>query len=150
MTDTVEQRLRNLGIVLPEGSAPAAAYANAVIVNGLMFMAGKGPSGAPQGKLGREYSTEQGFEFARQTGIEILAVLKSELGTLERVKRVVKLQGFVNATESFKEHHKVLDGCSKLMIDVFGERGSHARSVFGAVSVRDDLPIIVDSIFEVE
>ncbi|OWA33454.1 hypothetical protein B9G55_22600 [Saccharibacillus sp. O16] len=150
MIETAEQRLKNLGILLPEGSMPAAAYANAVIVNGLMFVAGKGPSGAPQGKLGREYSTEQGFEFARQTGIEILAVLKSELGSLDRFKRVIKFQGFVNATEDFKEHHKVLDGCSKLMIDVFGGRGSHARSVFGAVSVRDDLPIIVDSIFEVE
>ncbi|GGO08237.1 RidA family protein [Saccharibacillus kuerlensis] len=150
MSNTVEERLQELGIVLPEASSPAAAYANAVIVNGLMFVAGKGPAGGPQGKLGREYDTEQGFEFARQAGIEILAVLKSELGSLDRIKRVVKLQGFVNATAEFDEHHKVLDGCSKLMTDVFGERGLHARSVFGAVSVRNNLPIIVDSIFEVE
>ncbi|NGZ76987.1 RidA family protein [Saccharibacillus alkalitolerans] len=150
MTETIEKRLESLGITLPAGSAPAAAYANAVSVNGLMFVAGKGPSGAPKGKLGREYSTEQGFEFARQAGIEILAVLRDELGSLDRIKRVVKLQGFVNATAEFEEHHKVLDGCSKLMADVFGERGAHARSVFGAVSVRDNLPIIVDSIFEVE
>lgn len=150
MSNQIEERLRELGIELPEASAPAAAYANAVIVNGLMFVAGKGPSGEPRGKLGQNYTTEEGFEFARQAGIGILAVLQSELGSLDRVKRVVKLQGFVNATAEFEQHHKVLDGCSKLMIDVFGERGSHARSVFGAVSVRDDLPIIVDSIFEVE
>lgn len=150
MLKEIETRLKSLGIELPEGSSPAAAYANAVIVNGLMFVAGKGPNGGPKGKLGDAYTTEQGYEFARQTGIEILAVLKSELGSLDRVKRVVKLQGFVNATPEFEEHHKVLDGCSELMVDVFGERGSHARSVFGAVSVRDNLPIIVDSIFEVE
>lgn len=150
MSNTVEERLLELGIELPEASAPAAAYANVVIVNGLMFVAGKGPSGGPRGKIGQAYTTEEGFEFARQAGIEILAVLQSELGSLDRVKRVVKLQGFVNATAEFDEHHKVLDGCSKLMSDVFGERGSHARSVFGAVSVRDNLPIIVDSIFEVE
>lgn len=150
MSNQIEERLRELGIELPEASAPAAAYANAVIVNGLMFVAGKGPSGEPRGKLGQNYTTEEGFEFARQAGIGILAVLQSELGSLDRVKRVVKLQGFVNATAEFEQHHKVLDGCSQLMIDVFGERGSHARSVFGAVSVRDNLPIIVDSIFEVE
>lgn len=75
---------------------------------------------------------------------------KSALGSLDKVRRVVKVQGFVNATPAFEEHHKVLDGFSDLMFEVFGEMGSHARSVFGAVSVRDNLPIIVDSIFEVE
>ena len=77
-------------------------------------------------------------------------MLKSALGSLDKVRRVVKVQGFVNATPDFEEHHKVLDGFSDLMFDVFGEKGAHARSVFGAVSVRDNLPIIVDSIFEVE
>lgn len=77
-------------------------------------------------------------------------MLKSALGSLEKVKRVVKIQGFVNADPSFEEHHKVLNGCSDLLLEVFGEKGVHARSVFGAVSVRDNLPIIVDSIFEVE
>jgi enamine deaminase RidA (YjgF/YER057c/UK114 family) len=81
----------------------------------------------------------------------VLAVLKAAFGSLDKVRRVVKVQGFVNAAPSFEEHHKVLDGCfSDLMFDVFGERGSHARSVFGAVSVRDNLPIIVDSILVVE
>ncbi|MEJ8303963.1 RidA family protein [Saccharibacillus sacchari] len=150
MSENIDSRLKRLGIELPESSVPAAAYANAVIVNGLMFVAGKGPTGGAKGKLGDTYTTQQGYEFARQTGVEILAVLKSELGSLDRVKRVVKLQGFVNATAEFEEHHKVLDGCSELMLDVFGANGSHARSVFGAVSVRDNLPIIVDSVFEVE
>lgn len=147
---TIEHRLDSLGIVLPEASEPAAKYANYVIVNGLCFVSGKGPAGHPKGKLGTHFTTEEGYNFARQTGIEILAVLKSALGSLDKVKRVVKIQGFVNADPFFEEHHKVLNGCSDLMMEVFEEKGMHARSVFGAVSVRDNLPIIIDSIFEVE
>jgi enamine deaminase RidA (YjgF/YER057c/UK114 family) len=147
---TIEEKLKSLGIVLPNASNPAAKYANFVIVNGLMFVSGKGPSGNPKGKLGKEYTTEQGYDFARNTGIEVIAVLKEALGSLDKVKRVVKVQGFVNAEPLFEEHHKVLNGFSDLMFEVFGDNGSHARSVFGAVSVRDNLPIIVDSIFEVE
>jgi len=145
-----EERLASLGIELQAASSPAAAYTNFVIVNGIMFISGKGPRGNPKGKLGKEFTTEEGFAYARQTGIEILSVLKEALGTLDKVKRVVKIQGFVNAEPYFEEDHKVLNGCSELMLDVFGEKGIHARSVLGAVSVRDNLPIIIDSIFEVE
>lgn len=148
--DSAETRLESLGIVLPESSSPAANYANVAIVNGLMFVSGKGPSGHPSGKLGSDYSTEEGYRFARSAGLEILAVVKSALGSLDKVKRVVKIQGFVNAQPFFEEHHKVLNGCSDLMMEVFGDNGIHARSVFGAVSVRDNLSIIIDSIFEVE
>ncbi|MEK8131540.1 RidA family protein [Paenibacillus filicis] len=147
---SVSDRLEALGIELPEASEPAAKYANFVQVNGLLFVSGKGPAGNPRGKLGKEFTTEEGYQYARQTGIEILAVLKSALGSLDKVKRVVKIQGFVNAEPSYEEHHKVLNGCSDLMLEVFGEQGIHARSVFGAVSVRDHLPIIIDSIFQVE
>lgn len=147
---TIAQRLETLGIVLPVASEPAAKYANYVKVNGLLFVSGKGPSGSPKGKLGKDYTTQEGYQFARLAGIEILAVLLSAAGSLDHVKRVVKLQGFVNAVPEFEEHHKVLNGCSDVMLDVFGEKGKHARSVFGAVSVRDNLPIIVDSIFEIE
>ncbi|GIP27172.1 hypothetical protein J23TS9_23020 [Paenibacillus sp. J23TS9] len=149
-SESIESRLESLGIILPGSSSPAARYVNCVIVNGLMFVSGKGPSGQPKGKLGSDFSTVEGYQFARSTGLEILAVVKSALGTLDKVKRVVKIQGFVNAQPFYEEHHKVLNGCSDLMMDVFGERGKHARSVFGAVSVRDNLPIIIDSIFEVE
>ncbi|WP_046227489.1 RidA family protein [Paenibacillus dauci] len=146
----IERRLEELNIKLPAASNPAASYTNFVIVNGLMFVSGKGPSENPKGKLGSNYTTQEGYEFARQTGIEVLAVLKDGLGSLDRVKRVVKVQGFVNAEPYFEEHHKVLNGFSELMFEVFGSNGVHARSVLGAVSVRDNLPIIVDSIFEVE
>jgi len=150
MTSSVDERLTVLSIELPKASNPAGKYTNYVIVNGLMFVSGKGPSGNPKGKLGSTYTTEDGYQFARNTGIELLAVLKDALGSLDKVKRVVKLQGFVNAEPEFEEHHKVLNGISDLMYDVFGEKGVHARSVFGAVSVRENLPIIIDSIFEVE
>jgi len=149
-TDLIENRLRDLQIILPEASDPAAKYANFVIVNGLIFVSGKGPAGNPKGKLGSEFTTQQGYDFARQTGLEVLAVLKAALGSLDRVKRAVKVQGFVNASADFEEHHKVLNGFSDLLIEVFDDKGVHARSVFGANSVRDNLPIIVDSIFQVE
>jgi len=150
MSGMIENKLKLMGIVLPEASQPAAKYANFVIVNGLMFVSGKGPSGNPKGKLGKDFTTEQGYTFARQTAIEVLAVLKDALGSLDRVKQVVKVQGFINADPTFEEHHKVLSGFTDLMVELFGERGVHARSVFGAVSVRNNLPIIVDSIFHVE
>src|SRR5689334_5646675 len=141
MMNTIEKRLIELGITLPVASNPAASYTNFVIVNGLMFVSGKGPSGNPKGKLGSDFTTEEGYTFARQAGIEVLAVLKDGLGTLDRVKRVVKVQGFVNAEPHYEEHHKVLNGFSDLMNEVFGDKGVHARSVFGAVSVRNNLPI---------
>ncbi|OPA73718.1 hypothetical protein BVG16_26875 [Paenibacillus selenitireducens] len=151
MNMSAEQNLQRLGIVLPKASEPAAKYANFVIVNGLLFISGKGPSGHPSGKLGAALTTEEGYVFARAAGLEVLAVLQAGLGSLDRVKRVVKVQGFVNATPDFTEHHKVLNGFSDLLMEVFGpDQGTHARSVLGAVSVRDNLPIIVDSIFQVE
>ncbi|WP_315795444.1 RidA family protein [Paenibacillus sp. BIC5C1] len=146
----IQTRLDELGIVLPQASTPAAKYTNAVIVNGIMYVSGKGPDTLERGKLGEQFTTEQGYEFARNAAIEVLAVVQDVLGSLDRVKRVVKVQGFINATASYEEHHKVLNGFSDLMLDVFGEQGVHARSVFGAVSVRDNLPLIIDSIFQVE
>ncbi|WP_145318302.1 RidA family protein [Paenibacillus xylanexedens] len=146
----IEARLNELGIILPEPSAPAAKYANAVIVNGIMYVSGKGPDTSERGKVGADFTTEQGYEFARNAGLEVLAVVRDVLGSLDRVKRVVKMQGFINASASYQEHHKVLNGFSDLMMEVFGDQGIHARSVFGAVSVRDNLPLIIDSIFQVE
>ena len=148
----IEQRLKDLGLELPEASNPQANYTNCVRTGNLLYVSGKGPmaglSEVPNGKLGDQYTVEQGYEFAKATGLDILAVVKLELGSLEKVNRVVKLQGFVNATSDFQQHPKVLDGCSDLMAQVFSEKGVHARSVFGANSVRGNLPIIIDSIFE--
>lgn len=143
------QKLMDYPYYVPSASDPAAKYANYVIAGNLVYVSGKGPSGDAKGKLGRDYTTEEGYELARKAGSEVLAVLKFALGSLDKVKRVVKIQGFVNATTDFEEHHKVLNGCSDLMLRTFGDRGIHARSVLGAVSVRGDLPIIIDSIFEI-
>lgn len=148
----IESRLKEIGLVLPVASDPQGSYCNCVQTGNLLYVSGKGPvtglEVVPSGKLGREYTTVQGYGFARATGVDILAAVKLELGSLDKVSRVIKLQGFVNATESFEQHPKVLDGCSDLMVEVFGEKGVHARSVFGAASLLGNLPIIIDSIFE--
>ena len=149
----IDERLAELGIQLPPASNPAANYTNCVRAGNLLFVSGKGPlpqgSPPPKGRLGQEFTTEQGYDFARLTALDILAAVKLELGSLDRVRRVVKLQGFLNATSDFEQHPKVLDGASDLMVAVFAERGVHARSVLGATSLRAGLPIVIESIFEV-
>ena len=150
----IDERLEEIGVQLPAASNPAANYANCVQTGSLLFVSGKGPlprrGEPPKGRLGGEFSTDQGYEFARLTALDILAAVKLELGSLDRVKRVVKLQGFVNATPDFEEHPRVLNGASDLMVEVFAERGVHARSVLGATSLRAGLPIVIEAVFEVE
>ncbi len=150
---SIEQRLEELGIPLPTGSAPAANYTNAVRTGNLLFISGKAPlpenGKLPKGKLGREFSTEDGYRFARSAGIDLIAVMKAELGSLDRVARIVEIQGFLNAIEDFEDHAKVLNGCSDLLVEVFGGKGIHARSVFGANSLRADVPLILKAVVEV-
>lgn len=149
-----EQRIRDLGLTLPAGSAPAANYANAVRSGSLLFIAGKAPQPEngkmPKGKLGREYTTADGYRFARSAALDLIAVARAELGSLDRIARVVEVQGFVNASEDFEEHPKVLDGCSDLLVEVFGERGVHARSVLGASSLRGGVPIVIKAVLEIQ
>lgn len=152
---TIQSKLIELELILPNASNPQGSYTNCVLTeNNLLYVSGKGPTAGlvdiPYGKLGKEYTVEQGYEFAKVTGLDILAAVKLELGSLDMIQRVVKLQGFINATDDFEQHPAVLDGCSDLMTDVFGKYGVHARSVFGANSLRDNLPIIIDSIFEIK
>jgi enamine deaminase RidA (YjgF/YER057c/UK114 family) len=151
--DTAEARLQKSGIVLPQASQPAGNYANVVRSGNLLFVSGKGPTGMsgeqPRGRLGKEYSVEEGYAYARQAGLEVLAAVRTALSSLDAVRRVVKIQGFINAVPEFEQHPRVLNGCSDLMVEVFGDKGLHARSVFGATSLRANLPIVIDSIFEV-
>jgi enamine deaminase RidA (YjgF/YER057c/UK114 family) len=116
MTTNFDKKLSELGIELPVGSAPAANYANAVRSGNLLFIAGKAPlpiaGQIPKGCLGREFTTEDGYGFARSACIDLIAVMKTELGSLENVVRVVELQGFVNAVEAFEDHPKVMNGAS--------------------------------------
>ena len=150
---SAEKRLRELKIQLPPLTAPVANYVNAVRAGNLLFLAGKGPSVVdgvrPQGKLGREFSVEQGYAFARSTGLALLAVIRAELGTLDRVKRIVKVLGMVNAVPDFADQPKVINGCSDLFVEVFGERGRHARSAVGMGSLPSGIPVEIEAIVEV-
>ena len=128
---------------------------NAVRTGNLLYLAGKGPrpdaSGKrPKGKLGREYTVEQGYQQARTVGMDLLAVMRAELGSLDKVKRVVKVLGMVNAVPEFAEHPKVINGCSDLFVQVFGERGKHARSAVGMGSLPMGIPVEIECIVEVE
>ena len=152
---TPEQKLKQLGIDLGTVSAPIASYVNAVRTGNLLFLAGKGPrpdaSGArPKGKVGREYTTEQAYQHARTVGLDLLAVMRAELGSLDRVKRVVKVLGMVNAVPEFTEHPKVINGCSDLFVEVFGEAGRHARSAVGMGSLPMGIPVEIEMVLEVE
>jgi len=150
---SAERRILELGLTLPSGTAPAANYVNAVRSGNLLYIAGKGPlpenGRLPKGKLGREFGTDEGYRYARSAALDLIAVMRAELGSLDRVARVVEVQGFVNATEDFEDHAKVLNGCSDLLVEVFGERGIHARSVLGASSLRGGLPVILKATIEV-
>ena len=150
---SAEKKLKELKIDLGAVSAPVANYVNAVRTGNLLFLAGKGPrAGAdgkrPMGKVGREYTLEQAYEHARTVGLDLLAVMRSELGSLDRVKRVVKVLGMVNADPEFKDHPKVINGCSDLFVQVFGEAGKHARSAVGMGSLPMGIPVEIECIVE--
>ncbi len=149
----VEKRLEAKGIVLPPVSAPVANYVNAVRTGNLLFLSGKGPTfedgSQGTGKVGRDLGIEEAYRHARQVGLNLIAVMKAELGDLDRVARVVKVLGMVNATPEFKDHPKVINGCSDLMVEVFGERGRHARSAVGMASLPGDISVEIECIVEV-
>lgn len=151
---TAEQRLKEKGIVLTTPSAPVATYVNAVRVGNLLFLAGKGPTKPDgsniTGKVGKDLTIEQGQEAARLTAINHLSVLKAELGSLDKVKRIVKVLGMVNCHSDFKEHPRVINGYSNLMVEIFGDKGKHARSAVGMNSLRFSIAAEVGVIVEVE
>lgn len=148
-----EQRIKDLGVALPSSSAPAANYANAVRSGNLLFIAGKAPLPVdgvlPKGRLGKEFDTPAGYAFARSACLDLIAVMKGELGSLDRVARVVELQGFLNAVPEFEDHAKVMNGASDLLVEVFGPSGVHARSVLGASSLRSGLPLVLKATVEI-
>ena len=148
---SAEQRLVELGIELPPVSPPAASYVNAVRTGNLVYLSGTGPTTpgmpTPTGKVGSDVTTEEAAAHARQVGINMLAVLREELGDLDRA-HVVKLLGMVNAVPDFVEHSKVINGCSDLLVEVFGE--GHARSAVGVGSLPLGMTVEIEAIFEVE
>lgn len=151
---TAEQKLEALGIELPKASSPVANYVNAVQTGNLLFLAGKGPTKADgthiTGKVGADLTIEEAYAAARLTGINQLAVLKAELGSLDRVKRVVKVLGMVNCGEDFTQQPEVINGFSDLMVEVFGDKGKHARAAVGMGSLPRNIAVEIEMIVEVE
>ncbi|MEO7924059.1 MAG: RidA family protein [Chitinophagaceae bacterium] len=149
-----ETRLKEKGIVLITPSKPIANYVNVVRVGNLLYLAGKGPTKSDgmniTGKVGKDLSIEQGYEAARLVAINHLSVLKMELGSLNKVKRIVKVLGMVNCTDNFKDQPKVINGYSDLMVEIFGEKGKHARSAVGMNSLPMGIAVEVEVIVEVE
>lgn len=150
----IERRLDDLGIVLPESPQPIANYVPAVQTGNLLFVAGLGPAAredgsTPNGKVGRDLTLEEGYEAARLVGVNLLARLKDSLGDLDRVERIVKLLSMVNCTPEFTQQPQVANGCSDLMVEVFGEKGRHARSAVGMASLPNDIPVEIEMIVEV-
>ena len=149
---SIEQRLRELGLELPAAPAPAANYVSAVRTGNLVFLSGAGPTTAdgqmPQGKVGADVTTEEAAEHARSVGLNLLAVLRNELGDLDQVRQVVKLLGMVNAVPDFREQSTVVNGCSDLFVEVFGKQ--HARSAIGVGSLPFGITVEIEAIVEVE
>jgi len=144
----IEKHLDELGISLPEVPAPAGNYVHAVRSGNLLFLSGKGP-GSVHGKVGSDHTTEQAYQHARQVGLILIAVMKQELGDLDRVSRVVKLLGMVNGEPGFGEQPKVINGCSDLFVEVFGDAGRHARSAVGMGSLPSQITVEIECIVEV-
>ncbi len=148
----IDAKLRSLGIVLPPTPTPLANYVPHVITGNLLYLSGQGPLTAEgtwlTGKVGDTVTLEQAYGHARLTGIRLLAGARAALGSLDRVERVVKLLGFVNAVPAFADHPKVINGCSDLLVEVFGEAGRHARSALGAGSLPGNITVEIEAIFQ--
>lgn len=147
-TSDPEKKLTEMGLSLPQVAKPIANYVKAVRVGNLVFLAGHTSEMA--GKVGKEVTTEQGYEAAKQAGLSLLASLKAEIGDLGKVKRFVKVLGMVNCTETYADQPKVVNGFSDLMVAVFGERGKHARSAVGMNALPGNKSVEIEMIVEVE
>jgi len=149
-----EARLKELGIVLPPQATPLANYVPGVRVGNLLYLSGHGPEreGRPtaRGKLGRDLSVEEGYAVAREVGLNLLGSARSLLGSLDRVERVVKVLGMVNSVDGFGAQPKVINGFSDLMVEVFGDRGRHARSAVGMAELPMGIPVEIEMILEVQ
>lgn len=152
-----EQKLEALGLSLPPIPQPLANYVPLVRTGNLLFVSGHGPGVVEggklsfiQGKLGKDLDVDQGYDAARQVMLNILQSLKQELGDLDKVQRVVKLLGFVNCTPDFPDQPKVINGASDLLVELFGERGRHARSAVGMQQLPFGIAVEIEMVVEVE
>jgi enamine deaminase RidA (YjgF/YER057c/UK114 family) len=152
--NAIDQRLEQLGIELPNTPAPMANYVPSVQTGNLLYLSGQGPrDGNNQfktGKVGGDVTVEEAYQHARMVGLQLLSAAKTALnGDLSRVKRVVKLLGMVNGTPEFDKQPQVINGCSDLMVEVFGDAGRHARSAVGMGSLPGNITVEIEAILEV-
>jgi enamine deaminase RidA (YjgF/YER057c/UK114 family) len=155
MPDTIEAKLSAMGITLPSPPSPIANYAPFTIAGNLLFISGQGPrtaknGGWKTGRVGERVTVNEAYQDARLAAIQILAVAKAALGSLDRVHRILKVVGFVNASPDFRSHPAVINGCSDLLVEVLGERGRHARSAVGVNSLPEDITVEIEAILEIE
>jgi enamine deaminase RidA (YjgF/YER057c/UK114 family) len=147
---SAEQRLKELGIVLPEPVKPAANYVRWYQTGNLLFISGTGPANdQPKGKLGAELTVEQGYQVARSVGLQILATAQAALGSLDNIRHAVKILGMVASDPSFEQHPAVMNGCSDLLVEVLGEAGRHTRSAVGFVALPNNIAVEIEATFEV-
>ncbi len=151
---SAEARLREKTITLPTPPSPMANYVTAVRVGNLLFLAGHGPirhegKGMARGKLGRDMTVEQGYQVAREVGLNLLATTRAQLGSLDNVKRIVKVLGMVSSADGFGDQPGVMNGFSDLMVEVFGDAGRHARSAVGMAELPMGIPVEIEMIVEV-
>ena len=151
----IEQRLKELNITLPKVGNPLGNYVHANRVGDLLYLSGKGPESAdgsmPRGKMGAGMSIEEGYRHARQVGLVLIAAIKGALGgDLDRVDGIVKVLGMVNAAPDFEDHPKVVNGCSDLFVEVFGDAGRHARSAVGMSSLPAGIPVEIEVIVAIK
>ncbi|PZO00761.1 MAG: hypothetical protein DCF30_08880 [Hyphomicrobiales bacterium] len=149
---SAEQKLKDLGLSLPEMAAPMANYVRFKKAGDLVFLSGQGPrnpdGSIPAGKVGQEFTTEQAYEFAKITGLGLLAAMKEAAGSLDKVE-IIKLLGMVNGVPEFGDQPKVINGCSDLLVAVLGENGRHARSAVGMGSLPGNMPVEIEVIIKV-
>lgn len=153
MTDQTLAHLESLGLTLPTVPVPIAAYVNCVRTGNLLFLSGGLPIDGDRkviGKIPTDVTIEQGYEASRMVILNRLAVIRDEIGSLDKVKRIVTLNGFVNSTADFYDHPKVINGASELLIEIFGERGKHSRTALGVPALPLNVAVEINLIVEVE
>lgn len=148
----IDQRLEELGIVLPPTAKPVATYVRFVRTGNLLLISGTGPSAsAPGGKVGSDLTIEQGYAVAREVGLQLIATIQEALdGDLDRVVRILKVLGMVNSAPDFGDQPKVINGCSDLLVEVFGEKGRHTRSAVGMGALPGGIAVEIECMLEVQ